>query len=219
MSKITSGGKYMKKATLCSMALLATVGLSGVASADSHVRQTLDVWGDFDGDGNYDPIVKAKAGDTLIGGYYAAIDDLDGGLQSYGVEVQFDQSHLNVSNLVSDPQWFLPETIDWDNAAGIASAFDGRIGGVGGFVHLFDVTYEVGRSDSSMVTMSDIFPGNAAFDGFVLADGTVLDGSLNYLPTAVVPEAETWAMMIIGAGMIGFAARRRQKAGALTTAS
>ncbi len=213
----------MKKATLCSVALLAMISLTGTVFADQHVRQTLDVWADFTKDGMYDqgPIGLAP-GDTLTGSYWAAIGDLDGGLQSYGVEVRIDPiltniASLEIINVASDPQWFLPETTGWDSGDGKAWAFDGRIGGLSGDVHLFDIEVKVGpgdrnAGDMSFASAADIFPGNAAFDGFVLADGTVLDGSLVYLPTILIyPEAQTWAMMLLGVGMIGFAVRRRQK--------
>ena len=35
-------------------------------------------------------------------------------------------------------------------------------------------------------------------------------GTLNFLPTAPIPEPATWAMMLVGFGAIGFAMRRRK---------
>ena len=55
--------------------------------------------------------------------------------------------------------------------------------------------------------------------GNVLANGPVFS-ALNYLdatfsatitPNAAVPEPSTWAMMVLGMGAVGFAARRRRK--------
>jgi hypothetical protein len=55
-------------------------------------------------------------------------------------------------------------------------------------------------------TTSTIFANNAAFT-------FTANGQLTYTtndPVVVVPEADTWAMMLFGLGFMGFAARRKQ---------
>ncbi len=212
----------MMKQTLCRLLMLATLGLSCNALADFHVRNTLDVWGDFqwtDGltnefhgfDGIYDPKIVVRRGGTFAGSYWIAIDNLDGGLQSYGVELNFDPNVIEGVSVESHPQWFLPETTGWDNAEGNIWAFDGRIGGLQGNVQMFDVIFHANRQGLTVISVNDIFPDNPSFDGFVLRDGRVLDfDPINYLPTEVfvTPEPEVWGMMLIGVGMISYALRR-----------
>jgi hypothetical protein len=55
-------------------------------------------------------------------------------------------------------------------------------------------------------TTSEVFANNAAFT-------FTANGALTYTtndPVVVVPEADTWAMMLLGLGFMGFAARRKQ---------
>jgi len=50
-------------------------------------------------------------------------------------------------------------------------------------------------------TSSAIFANNASFT-------FTADGALTYV--TAVPEADSWAMMLLGLGFMGFAARRKQ---------
>jgi hypothetical protein len=64
------------------------------------------------------------------------------------------------------------------------------------------------------------FRSTATFDSFILPDGAVLTssagpmdfsgGAWHYVPTAPVPEPETYAMLMAGFGVMGAVARRRK---------
>lgn len=57
---------------------------------------------------------------------------------------------------------------------------------------------------SSLSAVSNTIFGNGA--SFRLAS----NGTLSYTTVAAVPEADTWAMMLLGLGFMGFVARRKQ---------
>lgn len=68
------------------------------------------------------------------------------------------------------------------------------------------VYQNVSGSSAFGATASTIFANNAAFT-------FTANGLLTYTtndPVVVVPEADTWAMMLLGLGFMGFAARRKQ---------
>ena len=63
--------------------------------------------------------------------------------------------------------------------------------------------------------------GGGSFTGFLGGDGPTPDSAKIYeafnggFVAGGVPEPETWALLIAGAGMIGFAARRQRRAASL----
>ena len=72
----------------------------------------------------------------------------------------------------------------------------------------------VGKGNTYAAILS-YAPLNAGEEYSINVKGTVLAGKGNYglsLSTAPVPEPEEWAMMLVGAGMVGFQVRRKQKA-------
>lgn len=56
------------------------------------------------------------------------------------------------------------------------------------------------------------FGGDSAIDGFTASLAPVVSSPVIWV-AAGVPEPASWAMMLVGMGLIGFAARRRQKVG------
>ena len=70
---------------------------------------------------------------------------------------------------------------------------------------------------SATVNFSDL-AGTPVFYGFTAANGLATDGHM--VTSAVpVPEPETYAMMLAGLGLLGFAARRKNLKSALIHAS
>ena len=77
------------------------------------------------------------------------------------------------------------------------------VGNVGQSLAIYQNVYGSGPFTA---TASTIFGNNAAFT-------FTANGALTYTtndPVVVVPEADTWAMMLLGLGFMGFAARRKQ---------
>jgi hypothetical protein len=84
------------------------------------------------------------------------------------------------------------------NAAGSVT-----VGNVGQSLAVYQNVF---GSSAFGATTSTIFGNNAAFT-------FTANGALTYTtndPVVVVPEADTWAMMLLGLGFMGFAARRKQ---------
>ena len=74
-----------------------------------------------------------------------------------------------------------------------------------------------GLEGPGQISATYIFRTNATdFDlggTFTTQDGSTAQRA-NFRPTAAVPEPATWAMMLLGFGMLGFGMRRRSKVGA-----
>lgn len=84
-----------------------------------------------------------------------------------------------------------------NNAAGSVT-----VGNAGQSLGVFQ---QVSGASSFATGASTVFANNAAFT-------FTANGVLTYTtdPVVVVPEADTWAMMLLGLGFMGFAARRKQ---------
>lgn len=75
------------------------------------------------------------------------------------------------------------------------------LGTIGSSLGVIQITY--GGTTAFAPTLATVF-GNGA--QFTLAS----NGALTYTTLAAVPEADTWAMMLLGLGFMGFVARRKQ---------
>ncbi len=112
--------------------------------------------------------------------------------------------------------------------AGTTFSFSGGVNYFGGFFGGLQLTNNTinffdGSSQSFTIPGSDIDNGGFAFAGFTdlnqsIASVTIGVGGdiisvddLIFGTTSVVPEPSTYAMMLMGIGAVGFAARRRRK--------
>lgn len=70
----------------------------------------------------------------------------------------------------------------------------------------------IGSSNSLSLLVPSLAAGDyrVSFSGNAPANGGVATGNLTFQP-ASVPEPATWAMMLVGFGAMGFAARRRRR--------
>lgn len=87
-----------------------------------------------------------------------------------------------------------------DSNNGVGSVTVGTIG------QSLSVFQQVSGASSFATGASTVFANNASFT-------LTANGLLTYAtndPVVVVPEADTWAMMLLGLGFMGFAARRKQ---------
>ena len=75
------------------------------------------------------------------------------------------------------------------------------VGSIGSSLGVIQITY--GGTTAFLPTVATVFGNGAQFN---LAN----NGALTYNTIAAVPEADTWAMMLLGLGFMGFVARRKQ---------
>lgn len=195
----------MKK-ILVGTALAAALALSGSASA-------LTVFADFNGDGVYDPTFDLTGSVTVdVYAQATAAEDDAGGLISFATEGTLNPTGLvNVTtgNIESVP-WFVGPELELD--ANSVRASGGTLGDpVPSLVKLFSV--ELTRVAFGLTTLSFAdWDKSPTFDGYVLADGTVLDGTVEHLSTEIGPVPIPAAAWLFGSallGLVGLGQRRK----------
>jgi len=198
----------MKKAFLAGMALFVTFGLTAMTAS------AVGVWFDFDGDMLPDPVITPAMG-PITGALYTDAGLVDGGLLGWGVEIDYDPLVLTVNAVATDNAiWTLPEVIDIQNAAGLTNVLDSTLPAQAApILHLADVTFSY-LSGTGTIGLQEYLPDVPSFDSFVTSDGTVLDSTLEFMPTAIgiangIPEPSTVALMGLGLVGLGYAARRK----------
>jgi len=127
----------------------------------------------------------------------------DGALYSFGDLITdgtsfTDTLTFNLSGF-SDLTGFLGET----GIADLTANLSGGSLGVSG-VSLLSTAYRLDDLSAGTYTMT--FKGTASTGG-----GNIPGLYGTFFSVAAVPEADTWLMMIIGAGLVGFQLRRKQK--------
>lgn len=164
--------------------------------------------------------VDSTAGDLYtFGGRSFSIRDTDGNLV-------FDSGNRLDAEAIargiyddgrSDDKGVEPEGVELLEIGGRMFAFVGLERTTKGAVAVYDITDPANASFVDMiVTDGDLAPeGMKAFfmDGtyyLAIANETSNTTSLYSINTAPVPEPETWAMLMAGLGLVGFAARRRR---------
>jgi opacity protein-like surface antigen len=151
---------------------------------------------------------------------------------AYAAPLVFDfsgPSGTAVFQLDSNPtpdfsQTFLgSDQFSFDNVAGVFGGVAGTAStisfGDGIFSSLSITAANLGFTQFSAPTLFTGSPNDPTFltGSYTLVNPFFGNGALSISPAAVtgaVPEPATWAMMLIGLGGIGFAIRRRSKAGA-----
>ncbi len=137
------------------------------------------------------------------------------------MQVSFDNSYIGANNAltghsaVANGASTATSATGGNAYAGIGLAYgtSGKIATFGG-----DTTVAVGsnanvwnivRNGTNNITTATATKLNVAGFNPYFSVGT--NGTLNYVAAAPVPEADTWAMMLAGLGLMGFIARRRTK--------
>lgn len=68
-----------------------------------------------------------------------------------------------------------------------------------------------GVGDASVSVLSPLVAGNYYFKIRGTADGTLTNSGIYTFTTAAVPEAQTYAMMLAGLGLVGYTVSRRKR--------
>jgi carbonic anhydrase len=73
----------------------------------------------------------------------------------------------------------------------------------------FDLAQPLDMSADKIIAFSSLFPNGDAREIQALNGRTILTDVPGFATVAVVPEPETYTMLLAGLGLIGFMARRR----------
>ncbi|MTV39943.1 FxDxF family PEP-CTERM protein [Duganella radicis] len=206
----------MKTARLIQAAAIAAVFASGAASASTNII----VNGGFESyptlsvpDGGY---LKVSAGDTGITGWTVGGDSVDLILHNYGsvTDTSVDMLGTPGPGVLSQSFNYAANTtytLSFDvsrNPYGSYTAVQVDVNGISnvyvgtGTPTTYSFSFTTGATaGSQLLTFSSV-----GGDGY---SGAVLD---NVSLAAAVPEPETYAMLLAGLGLVGFAARRKKQA-------
>lgn len=195
------------KSSLAGTLIALTVVLSTPASA-------LTVFVDSDNDGLHNPLIEMRQGETLSVDVWASLsasEDSKGGLLAFGNEGIFDQAGIVKVTAASIPAstWsFIPSGEPGFNDNSV-HALAGNLTGYKGAVMLYSFDLQGLDFGNILLSFTDYPLTPQSFDSNVLADGTVLDGNVNYLSSIVRVVPVPNALILLGSGFLGLIGWRR----------
>jgi hypothetical protein len=163
---------------------------------------------DTDGDGNYVNYGKTIVGSVTNSGIVLADGDFNGVIPAAGVldSIKINLGAAGISDTTGGYSYGVLSGADYTAASGLASAFQGLLGGQ-------FISYP-GEFDLSQITSLDLnrFVPNSAVDAFgtYSIPGVVSVASSGQI--TVVPEPSTYALFGLGALLVVGAVRRARKA-------
>ncbi|VAW52128.1 hypothetical protein MNBD_GAMMA06-2234 [hydrothermal vent metagenome] len=173
------------------------------------------VYLDFDNDGLQDTTTSVSTGDSLTASLYiTGIDNSFGGLLSWGIQTQFDNTLLSASSYQIEPQWFLEGVNNKiDNTAGTVDILASAFTGFTGTLKLADIIFDTSIDGLAFINLGNINPDLPNFVGFAGADGHDYDGEITFVNATVdiaaVPVPGALFLFISGlVGLIGFKRRK-----------
>ena len=206
----------MKKIIVLCISLLMVMGVAGAASAAPILSFDLTPMNDN---------IIAPLGSITIDIFAVITDDttpsIQYALQSFGFELEYDASLLNVTSSSIDPQWNFGATVNDTSTDGLvrmAKAFFNFTPppfGVGSPAHLGSISFVGEGAGLSNLTIFDLDRGGTVADFALSApnEGTDLDnqissgvviGSINQVP---IPGS----ILLLGSGLVGLVGLVRRK--------
>lgn len=193
--------------------ILPTLALSLLATP---VFSAPIIYLDFDGDGLQDTTYNAALGDSFTASLYVTnVDGLQGGLQGWGAEFNFDNSVLSASSYTIDSSWILPGINNRiDNATGNIELLAATIlSAQTGTIKLVDINFDALAEGSSSLLLSELFPDLVNFVGFGGANGYNYDADILFsnadatINVSAVPLPAPALLLL--SGLIGLAGFKR----------
>ncbi len=176
------------------------------------------VFFDFNGDGLADSNATVALNQTLtVSLYVSGVDNVHGGLISWGSQIDFGNTVLNGTGYTIEPLWPLAGVNNTlDNSLGraelLATAFSGR----SGTVKLVDIVFDAVASGTTFLNSGELYPSNSSFSGFAGADGYDYDPDIVFSSATVtvsaVPVPAALLLFLSGIGGLSAVARRHVRA-------
>jgi hypothetical protein len=174
------------------------------------------VYIDITGDGVMDTSGSINLGDSFSASLYVSdVDNLHGGLISWGSTLNFDNTQLSANGYSIAPSWPLAGIDNnINNAAGSAELLASSFIGQTGTIKLADIYFDTLDTGNSLLSLSDLFPGNPGFDAFAGVDGYAYDSEVIFndlsLHITAVPLPASLLLMLSGVtALTGFALRQK----------
>jgi len=175
---------------------------------------------DFNGDGLQDTTTSVALGDTLNAALYISIPNADstlnGGLISWGTEINFSNSILSANTYNIAPAWPLTGINNgFDNTMGTMELLSSSFVAQTGTIKLADISFNTLLSGTATLSLTELFPNNATFTGFASANGYDYDVDINYnlsaatINVSAVPIPS--ALILFVSGSIGLLKFSRPK--------
>ncbi len=192
---------------IITLSLLLTTSISQTAPV---------VYFDFDGDGLQDTSYEALTGSSFTASAYVTnVDDLHGGLISWGAESFFDQNLVSASSYLIDSGWVLPGSENTiNNITGTAGLYAVSFTGQTGTLKLFELNFDTLNTGSFTLSMGELYPGLTSFSGFGGLDGYAYDADILFanananITISNVPVPPAIILMLSGLALL-FGYRRK----------
>ena len=173
---------------------------------------------DFDGDGLQDTTTSVALGGSVTAGLYISnVDNVNGGLISWGTEIGFTNTLLSANTYSIGSSWpVLGASNNIDNSSGTIELFAASFSAQTGTIKLADIVFDTLTTGLASLTLGELFPSTPLFDAFVAASGYVYDADIDYSLAAAtinitaVPEPPILALLSLGFVGIGFSSRKRK---------
>ena len=149
------------------------------------------VFFDFDSDGIQDSNHTVSLNENFtVDVYVTNVDNVHGGLISWGTQVDFDNVLLSANSFTIDPAWPLHGVNNQiDNANGKVELLASTFTALTGTQALFSLDFTANSAGVGLFTMQELFPDNLTFTGFAGADGYDYDSEMIFSTASLTVTA------------------------------
>ncbi len=170
---------------------------------------------DFNGDGLQDTTTSVTLGNSVTAELYVSnVDSLNGGLISWGTEINFTNSLLSAS--AYSIIWPLPGiNNNIDNPTGTTELLASTFTAQTGTFKLADISFDTLNTGLASISLGQLYPDLSTFSGFTAADGLDYDLSINFSLAAatinVTAVPVPGALILFLSGLVGLTGLKHRK--------